>query len=88
VTIPLEEPPYLSAEESFLNWAEKNGCAYGTAYHTYFGASWCTQFDDCSGLPLTVTLCSLQDGGHDTIYDHGDINVSLRSWNFMKAYAR
>jgi len=85
--ITFEGAPYISAEESFLNWSEKNDCTFGSAVETLHGNSWCTSFQECED-GVAVTLCSLYGGGHNTLYDHGDMKVSQMSWDFMKRYAR
>ncbi len=86
-SIPFEEAPYMGAEESLLNWSAKNNCTYGTAVNTNHGSSWCTTFNACAE-GTSVTLCSLSGGGHNNLYDHGEIDVSLMAWEFMKAYSR
>ncbi|VVS92255.1 alpha/beta hydrolase family esterase [Desulfoluna spongiiphila] len=86
-TIPLEGAPYIGAEESFTDWIIKNGCTEGTAETRYHGASWCTTTSTCDD-GVTVTLCTLKNGTHNTLYDHGDIHVSRMSWNVMKNCTR
>ncbi|VFQ43015.1 alpha/beta hydrolase family esterase [Desulfoluna butyratoxydans] len=81
-TIPLEDAPYMGAEESFADWCNKNGCAEGAAELHFHGASWCTTTSACDD-GVTVTLCTLKGGGHNALYEHGDISVSQMSWDFM-----
>lgn len=83
-TIPLEEAPYISAEESFESWATVNNCV-GFPITIPHGSSNCKTYLFCDG-DTRVTLCTIQGGGHNNLYGRDDINVSERSWDFMSQY--
>ncbi len=83
-TIPLEAESYLSAQDSFKNWAAVNGCT-GTPVTTNYGESMCETYTSCSE-GVRVTLCSIEGGNHNNIYGRDDINVTDMAWDFMSEF--
>jgi polyhydroxybutyrate depolymerase len=83
-TIPFEAESYLSAQDSFKNWALVDGCT-GTPVTTNYGDSKCETYTSCAE-GVKVTLCSIQGGNHNDIYGRDDINVTDMAWDFMSEF--
>jgi polyhydroxybutyrate depolymerase len=83
-TIPFEDEAYLSAQDSFRNWALVDGCT-GSPVTTTYGSSKCETYTSCSE-GVRVTLCSIQGGNHNDLYGRDDINVTDMAWDFMSEF--
>ena len=65
---------FLSAQEDFAFWAQKNGCTGSPTTN----ADGCSEYSSCSG-GVKVVLCTKQNGGHEE--PDGRIG-----WPFMKQF--
>jgi len=83
-TIPFEDEAYLSAQDSFRNWALVDGCT-GTPVTAMYGDSKCETYTNCAE-GVKVTLCSIQGGNHNDLYGRDDINVTDMAWDFMSEF--
>ncbi len=72
---------YISANESFGNWAAVNGCT-GQPVETYAnGNARGMTYQTCEA-GTRVTLCTVTGGTH-VLYGNGSVDIADQSWEFM-----
>lgn len=75
---------YISANESFTNWAGVNGCT-GQPVETFKnGNARSMTYQSCEG-GTQVTLCTVTGGSH-VLYGNGSVDIADAAWEFMSWY--
>ncbi len=93
ILTPSSMDPFISAEESFMTWAELNGCSIEegeepeVTYTSSSGASYCETYVQCGeeGEDVEVTMCTVK-GGHSLSANIDGVNIAEQAWEFLSKY--
>jgi polyhydroxybutyrate depolymerase len=92
------QPGFISAPQSALDWATRNGCSGKTEITYDHGDTQCLTYLEGCSLGASSTLCTVTDGGHT--WPSGmpaplllgktstDIEASEEIWKFFSAHPR